>query len=616
MIFDMEANGLNPDRIHVLSYEKKGKIYSTFNYNKMRKILTEASTLIGHNIIRFDIPALEKILKIEIKARLIDTLSLSWYLEPERRLHGLESWGEDFGVPKPVITDWDSLTPEEYEHRCEEDVRINSKLWKKLWRKLLRLYGQQEDADRLIDYLTFKLDCAREQERSGWRVDIGRCERGVKELSEDYDKRYAQLFEAMPKVPKIVARHKPSKPYKMDGTLSAAGMRWFNLCESQGVKSDGHVQTLKEVVGHVDPNPSSVPQVKAWLEDLGWKPRTFKYKRESDGNFKKIPQIKNSDGDGLCPSVLELKDKCEAIEALDGMAVISHRRAILLGFLKDADDEGYIQAQIGGLTNTLRFKHRVAVNLPGVSRPYGGLIRGCLIAPDGYELCGSDMKGLEDRTKQHYMWPHDPEYVKEMLSEDFDPHLDIGLVAGMMSKDQVEGYKSGDELLKKKLGPVRHDAKQVNYSCTYGVTPEGLVRNCGWPLSKAQTLHKTYWKRNWALRAIADECKVKTCGGGKWLYNPVSKFWYSLRSDKDRFSTLNQGTGVYCFDTWVKFIRSKRSQMTAQFHDEVVMCIKKGARDKCEALLKWAIKKTNETLQLDRELDVSLDFGDSYAEIH
>jgi hypothetical protein len=34
-----------------------------------------------------------------------------------------------------------------------------------------------------------------------------------------------------------------------------------------------------------------------------------------------------------------------------------------------------------------------------------------------------------------------------------------------------------------------------------------------------------------------------------WLYNPVSKFWYSAIY-KDIFSTLNQGTGVYCFDTW------------------------------------------------------------------
>ena len=50
--------------------------------------------------------------------------------------------------------------------------------------------------------------------------------------------------------------------------------------------------------------------------------------------------------------------------------------------------------------------------------------------------------------------------------------------------------------------------------------------------------------------------------------------WYSLRFDKDRFSTLNQGTGAYCFDTWVKYILSKRPQLTGQFHDEVILEIK------------------------------------------
>jgi hypothetical protein len=129
-------------------------------------------------------------------------------------------------------------------------------------------------------------------------------------------------------------------------------------------------------------------------------------------------------------------------------------------------------------------------------------------------------------------------------------------------------------------------------------------------------LYKTYWERNWSVKAIAEETKIKTLDNQMWLFNPVSKFWYTLRSEKDIFSTLNQGTGVYCFDTWVKYVRSKRPQLTAQFHDEIVLQLKIGNRDKCEKLLKWAIKKTNEQLNLNVKLDVDFAFGDNYAEIH
>jgi len=143
-VFDIETDGLLDDltKIHVLSYSRDGKdIVSTGDYDQMRQFFIDEQVLIGHNIIRFDIPAVEKVLGIKIKARLIDTLALSWYLNHHRIKHGLEGYGEDYGVPKPVIKDWDSLTYEEYAHRCSEDVKINYRLWTDLKMKLKRLYG-------------------------------------------------------------------------------------------------------------------------------------------------------------------------------------------------------------------------------------------------------------------------------------------------------------------------------------------------------------------------------------------------------------------------------------------------------------------------------------------
>ena len=127
-VVDIEADGLNPTKVHVLSagYKKDGKweIVSTNDYDKMRSLLTEPkNTIVGHNFKMFVAPALSRILDIEIKAEIIDTLPMAWYILPSRkRSYGLGAFGEDFGVPKPKIEDWDNLSYEEYKHRCEEDV--------------------------------------------------------------------------------------------------------------------------------------------------------------------------------------------------------------------------------------------------------------------------------------------------------------------------------------------------------------------------------------------------------------------------------------------------------------------------------------------------------------
>ena len=145
VVFDVEADGLKATKLHCLSANMDDKISSTTSYERMAKLMSrEDVILVGHNIIRYDIPTLERLLGIEVKCELVDTLSISWYLEPERKLHGLEVWGEEFGVPKPVITDWENTPIDVLIHRCEEDVKINTLLWKRQWKQLVKLYEGEE----------------------------------------------------------------------------------------------------------------------------------------------------------------------------------------------------------------------------------------------------------------------------------------------------------------------------------------------------------------------------------------------------------------------------------------------------------------------------------------
>lgn len=616
-VFDIETPGFNPDSIHCMSYQSaKSKVRSTTSYEEMAELITNPDiAIVAHNSTRFDIPVLERILGVECDARLVDTLALSWVLFPERKKHGLEDWGEEFGVPKPVVTDWEGLSVEEYIHRCEEDVKINVLLWKKCWSLLKRLYGGEDEAWRFIDYLTFKMRCAREQEDVKWKLDVKRCKEGIKFLKEEEGRRIEALAGIMPWVEKTKEYKKPAKMYLKGkvGVLGKAGEAWEELLRFNGLE-DKPVHVLPDY--YKAPNPGSIPQLKAWLDGLGWVPDEYKFVRDKKtGDVRQIPQINTQkpDASGLTDSVKLLYDKEPRLVELDGLFVVRHRIGILNGCLKDVNEEGFIRARIQGLTNTLRFKHSVVLNLPGIDKPYGELVRGCLIAPDGYELCGSDMSSLEDRCKQHYMWDYDPEYVKDMLADDFDPHLDLAEEAGAMTATQLEEYKSGNT---KPYKAIRHTYKQGNYSCVYGAGAATVARSTGLTTRKAEGVVKAYWKRNWSVKAIAEDCVVKVVGGKKWLYNPVSHFWYSLRHEKDRFSTLNQGTGVFCFDTWLKHVKGEGPPIIGQMHDEWIALIKKGKREKMTKHVANAMKKTNEELKLNRELGCDIQFGNNYAEIH
>lgn len=579
----------------------------------MRKFLLSADVLIGHNIRRWDLPVLERLLDIKITAKIVDTLALSWYLYPEVIKHGLEEWGLYFGVPKPFISDWENQTQEEYEHRCVEDVKINVRLWQKMYSYLLDIYGSNDALWKLLDYLTFKLYCAHLQEKSRWKLDVTFCEKSLEELQKIQEEKTTALEAVMPTVPIISVKTKPKRFINKDGSYSKLGQDWIKLLSEKGLpfNYEGEVEII---TGYEEGNPNSTDQKKDWLYSLGWKPRTFKEKKNKEtGEVTKIPQINLEHGKGICDSIKELYEKEPSLELLEGLSVLQHRIGILKGFLRDQED-GWIMAQVAGLTNTLRFKHTTIVNLPKPDKLFASAIRGALVSDDGFELCGSDMSSLEDRLKQHYIFPYDPEYVKEMMTEGFDPHLDLALSASAVTIEQVLRYKSGED--KKTIDPTRQIYKSGNYSLQYGTGIPKLSRTTGLTVSEAKLVYEAYWKRNWAVKKVASSQLVKTVDDQMWLFNPVSKLWYSLRYEKDIFSTLVQGTASYVFDRWVEFILEEREQLTGQMHDEIILCLKEGHREQCTDLIERAMKRLNDELQLNRELACGIQYDKAYSGIH
>ena len=65
IIFDLEGDGLTPTKIYCLSYEENNVVKTLTDYQDMRNLLSRTDCVfIGHNIIGFDLPTLERLLSL------------------------------------------------------------------------------------------------------------------------------------------------------------------------------------------------------------------------------------------------------------------------------------------------------------------------------------------------------------------------------------------------------------------------------------------------------------------------------------------------------------------------------------------------------------------------
>tara|TARA_R110002167_G_scaffold331706_1_gene538416 strand:- start:62248 stop:64158 length:1911 start_codon:yes stop_codon:yes gene_type:complete len=632
-VIDIETDGLVSNRIHVMSVgykdsEGKWQIKSTPDYDTMRKIMSDPNnTVVGHNFKVFDALELERVLDFKIKATIIDTLPLSWYVFTTRAsgTFGLAAFGEDYGIKKPDIEDWENLSYEEYKHRCEEDVKINIDLWEHLKKELVEIYTSWDLAMPLVRYLMFKMDCVAQQHLLKCKVDVNQVNDNMSILMPILEKKEKILQEVMPKGKLL--KSKPKVMYKKDKSISSHGQKWFDYLREHDLPID--TEEIRDLA-----NPNSAAQLKDWLFSMNWKPTLFK-----EGANGPVPQVRDKQKN-LCKSVLKLADKEPAIIELYGMTVISHRLGVLKSFLHSVDIRGYTIAGMSGFTNTLRLKHvKPIANLPKVTgkinKAIGGgmtreqaiennlrdgqIIRECIVAPKGYELCGSDVSALEDQTKRHYMWDYDPEYVTEQMVDGYDPHLALAISAGALTEQESDEHKlysktGGEEGVDH--SDVRNIYKEANYSCIYGVgwATLGGVTNLNQKDSKA--VIKSYWDKNWSIKQLPKDITTKNVNGQEWLQNPVNKLWYSVRSEKDIFSTLNQGTGVFVFDMWLKFMMMEGITPILQYHDEKLSLSKKEDRGKVKRILQNSMSKVNKALQLNVEIKVDVQFGNTYADVH
>ena len=175
LAFDIETNGLirqGMDKIHCIVAQDidTGEVhkFTPSNYRDGLKLLQDATELWGHNIIGYDIPAIQTIHPRWSPRGLVrDTLILSRLLftdlldrdfrsRPANMpgnlygRHSLESWGHRLGVHKSEFGksldgDWSTFTPEMLEY-CAQDVVVSVALVK-LFEPKLEQYAASIDTE-------------------------------------------------------------------------------------------------------------------------------------------------------------------------------------------------------------------------------------------------------------------------------------------------------------------------------------------------------------------------------------------------------------------------------------------------------------------------------------
>ena len=444
IVFDIETNGLKPDKIWCIVAKPLGEAVVSFGPTRIKEgidYLNKADSLIGHNILGFDIPVISKLHGIDLsKTKVIkDTLVMSRLFNPVRENgHSLKTWGYILNIPKDEKPqDWDTYTPEMLSY-CQRDVVLNEKTYQ---------YLLEEGEDFTEESLNLEhavTSVLKEQEDTGFLFN----EKEALLLVATLKERMFEVKQEVQKVfqPKWVDVKLVTPKLKKDGTLSKSGLTEYEYAE---IKATNFMKPFMRK--KLQPfNLGSRKQIGEYLTDFGWKPNRFTptgqpiVDESSLAKVKKIPEAK------LIAEFLLLQKRIAQIDSW------------IIAVDKDSRVHGFVIPN-GTITGRMAHRSPNMAQVPSSSSEYGKECRACWTIKDGYKLVGVDASGLELRMLAHYM--DNEEYTKEVT--DGDIHTANQKLAGLKSRDKAKTfiyalcYGAGDQKLASILGGSVKDARKV-----------------------------------------------------------------------------------------------------------------------------------------------------------
>ena len=573
-VFDIETDGfLNQcTKIHciVLKNIDTNEILKLDN-DKAVEELEKADLIVGHNIIKFDIPVLKKFYNFKPKGKVFDTIVATRLLYPDVKerdfkrkgfptncigRHSLKAWGYRVGEYKEAFdTDWKEYSPAMLDY-CIQDVEVTDTLYKTIER---RGYScQAMELEHEVATLIFK------QERYGFMFDK---EEAVKlysklnarrlELEDDLQKLFPPKLERTPFIPKV---NNKARGYVKGETFYKEKTITFN--------------------------PSSRHHIADRLiERHKWKPQEY----TNDGKPKLDETVLAS------LPYPEAKVLCEHF--------LLDKRIGQLATGAQAWLKNEFNGRIHGTCNTnstvtarASHSHPNLGQVPSVGVPYGKECRSLFTVPERKKLVGIDISGLEVRLLAHFMSKFDEgEYAKVVLNGDI--HTETKELAGLDSRDL---------------------AKRFYYCFLYGGGVKKIALVTGKSLKEAKKIRERFLNNLPALSKLLEQ--VQQAAERGYLVG-LDKRQIKIRSIHAALNSLLQSSGAIICKQWlVEFNKAVKEytdvQQVVWVHDEIqVECLEEDA-DKIGKLAVESIERTGKHFNLRLPLTGEYKIGNNWSETH
>jgi len=585
VIFDLETNGFLSDATKIHSIVIKDidtKQVFSYHGDKIGRglyILSGASLLVGHNILKFDLPVIEKLYpEYKIEGEVFDTLLVSRLIWTNRKeldfqmkelplnlagRHSLESWGYRLGLRKGDYAkenDFSVWTPAMQTY-CERDVEVTYELF-----KLIEKQNYSTEAIKLEhDFAR----CIYLQEAHGFHFDVASAKKLYASLANRRLELEKSLVSTFPNWKKYIGTFTPKRDNK---TL--------------GYKKGVPIKRYKELTF----NPNSRDHISDRLMNKGWKPREF----TPDGK----PKVDESVLSKLIYPEAKLLAEHFLIQKRIGQLAEGNN-----AWLKLQRDGIIYGSVITNGANTGRCTHQKpnVAQTPSVGVPYGKECRSLFTVPNGFQLIGCDASGLELRCLAHYIGAFDEgSFTKQLLHGD------------------IHTYNQ------KQIGlPTRDLAKRVIYGIIYGIGDTRLGAVVGKSSQEGKRIKAKIFEALPALKQLRDNVIIAT-RNKKYLLG-LDKRKLIPRSEHSSLNLLIQSCGALIIKMATVILHKKLKEknydknictMVAHVHDELQLQCKSDYADEVGKIAVQSIKDAGTYFNLRCPLDAEYKIGNNWANTH
>ncbi len=585
--FDIETDGLNATKVHCICAMLDNDEPTVYNFiggeanGLFRKWLASESidTLVGHNIIGFDIPVLRSLTGLGWDFKLRDTLVLSRLHNPSLDGgHSLRSWGVRLGNYKDDYQGgWEQYSHEMLEY-CKQDVRVTKNLYQ-------HLSNQDEEAIS-IEHQTANI--IKTQTDNGMILNEERAYELLAEMKEkvlDIEDEVHERFKPLPVWVELV--HPKDKMKNKDGTIS----KRYQAQLDKGAHFDDCRWGYFE---YPEFNLGSRQQIAKYLQHFGWKPKKFTDKGSIIVDEKILKSVR-------IPEAQLIVD----------YLTITKRVAMVKSWVEAInEDTGRIHGNVnscGAVTGRMTHSKPNCAQVPatrhdkktgevlwGFAGGYGADCRDLWTVPKGYKLVGCDASGLELRMLAHYM--NDDKYTNEILTGDI--HTANQKSAGLQTRDQ---------------------AKTFIYAFLYGAGDAkiGEVSNGG--AKHGRMLKKNFLDNTPALKLLRE--KVTQSSEKGWVTGLDGRKLH-IRSQHSALNTLLQSAGAVIMKKALVLLDSYATQYKIDYkfvlnvHDEFQCEVRNDQADFFGGLAVGAIVQAGKSFKLNCPLDGEYKVGETWQQTH